>query len=163
LWEALTLFAVFWISILATVSQYADPTNIAWFISLVSVWLVLVIFGIVWQKSKYTNYLVPQDRVGVSGTIYIDKNVSRGVSAEFSRISSQVDDSMQMPKHLNIIQSGESGSPPINSSGSNVQSSSSHTPLDNSGSMSQEESMDMSMQSGKLLPNVVNESIDESS
>jgi hypothetical protein len=59
LWEALTLFAVFWISFLAMISRYADPTNIAWFISLISVWLVLIIFGILWQKKFYANLLVP--------------------------------------------------------------------------------------------------------
>ncbi|CAG9335624.1 unnamed protein product [Blepharisma stoltei] len=59
LWELSSLIGVFYIAVLATISNAADSNNIAWFIVLFIGWGVIGIVTLIVQKKYYPNFLVP--------------------------------------------------------------------------------------------------------
>jgi len=59
LWEFASLCAVSYLSILATISNSADPKNIGWFIALMIGWGVIVVSAFIVQKKYMQNLLLP--------------------------------------------------------------------------------------------------------
>jgi hypothetical protein len=62
LWEVTSLLGVGYISILATLSNIAEPTNLGWFVALIIGWGLMIAGTLAIQKGKaFPNYLVPPD------------------------------------------------------------------------------------------------------
>ena len=94
LWEFLSLMAVFYFSLLATICLGAEQTHYAWFISLAVGWGAIGLAGFLIQKKYYENLLVaPGHEEAGKKKIFVWENSMVGVAADFSAISSNVDNS----------------------------------------------------------------------
>ena len=129
--------AVFYFSLLATICLGAENSHYAWFIALAVGWATIGLAGFLIQKKYYENLLVaPGHEEAGKKKIFVWENSMVGVAADFSAISSDLDNSLKKCPQPEV----EADESPLSDS-PNESMSMSHNP-----------SLDEN--DGKLMPNI---------
>lgn len=85
------MLAVFYYSLIATMSNIQDPEHFGWFIALCIGWAGIAVTGFAIQRKFYKNLLVPPGGGKSKRKIYDALNFSQGQSMDLSKDQSHLD------------------------------------------------------------------------